>query len=246
MNFYDAIADDYDAMMAFEDRLGKARQFITRLRQHHRFTSALDMACGSGAYALALAAAGVPRVVGADPSARMLASARQHASEPNFDVDWRQVSMQELDQVDVGQFDLILCLGNSLPHLLTPEDLKQSLTGFRNALNEAGLLVLQTLNYDQILAAQERIVGVTRRDNREFIRFYDFTPPLVQFNLLTLDWHGEQCRSRLEQTQLYPYRQSELEDALAAAGFSRIDCFGGLGREPFEAETSETLLIEAG
>ena len=45
--------------------------------------------------------------------------------------------MQNLPASLAGPFDALLCMGNSLPHLLTDEDLTAALSGFRRRLARA-------------------------------------------------------------------------------------------------------------
>ena len=61
------------------------------------------------------------------------------------------------------------------------------------------------LNYARVLARGERIVGVNRAAGREYVRFYDFLPGRVQFNILQIAWHGDRCEHRLSSTMLRPF-----------------------------------------
>ena len=72
---------------------------------------------------------------------------------------------------------------------------------------------------NKILEKQERIVGITRNERHEFIRFYDFEKPYVNFNLLEIDWSTAPPSYKLASTRLYPYTAGELESALKQNGF---------------------------
>ena len=142
-------------------------------------------------------------------------------------------------------------MGNSLPHLLETDDLKQALQNFFATLKSGGTLILHLLNYCRILQRRERIIGVTRdTEGREFIRFYDFSEKSkIVFNLLTIDWRGNSSgqnpATSLRGVELYPYTEEELKSALAATGFSGIQSYGDLNFSPFEADSSGTLLLLA-
>ena len=94
--------------------------------------------------------------------------------------------MQELAEKVPGPLDAALCMGNSLPHLLTDADLSAALESFRRVLRPGGLLATQVLNYARVLARGERIVGIDRHGERLYVRFYDFrwneTLPEDEFN----------------------------------------------------------------
>ncbi len=242
--FYDSIADSYDSMFSFDSRLVAARQFVGALGERVKAAAAVDVGCGTGAYSLALAAAGI-RTIAADVSQTMLDKAHANASRLGISIECRLAGLEELTEAITCPVDLIVCMGNTLPHLLTPESLASALDGCHGILNSGGHLVLQLLNYERILARRERVVGVSRNADREFVRFYDFIDPLIQFNLLELDWGKPVLTTSLSGTMLFPYKAAQLRSALAARGFGEVELFGGLGFKTYDSESSETLLILA-
>lgn len=247
MQFYDDIAEDYDDMMDFERRLGTAVSFARAVVDRYGVAAACDVACGTGLYALALARAGIERVSGADLSAKMLAAARRHGEQLDLDVEWFHCGMQDSRECLAGPYDLLLCLGNSLPHVLTEPELRAVLSGFHSQLKPGGHVIVQVLNYDRILRQQVRIVDVTRspRADAEFVRFYDFLERTVRFNLLTIHWNGNQAEHRMQSTELYPYRSDELQRAFAQHGFTNLQLYGGLDFSTYQPAESASLMLVA-
>ena len=97
MDFYDHIAPGYDQMTNLDSRLTDIRDFIQRLQQRYQPTSALDVACGTGAHAVTMAQMAI-RSVGADLSPAMLDKARTLAQKTGVQVSWLNSPMQELSQ----------------------------------------------------------------------------------------------------------------------------------------------------
>ncbi|NLF29415.1 MAG: class I SAM-dependent methyltransferase [Planctomycetes bacterium] len=245
MDFYDAIAGDYDAMTgAAAARAGAAEALADALIRRFGLHSALDAACGTGLHAIALARRGA-RVVGADLSAGMLEQARRRAQAQRVDVRWVCTPMQKLAAAVDGAFDAVLCLGNSLPHVLTDADLDATLAGFAARLAPSGAVVLHLLNYERVLATRERIVHVSRHGDREFIRFYDFDGPVLGFNLLELTWIDGACRHRLHSTPHRPWTAADLAAALARHGLGDVRTYGTLGFDPYDARDSQAAVIVA-
>ena len=242
MDFYDQIAADYDRIVEQGDRAEDARRFVARLAERHALTSTVDVACGTGLYAQALADHGAA-VVAADISEPMLQQARLAVDNPR--VRWVCAPMQSLAGHVAGGVDAVLCMGNSLPHLLTDNDLAATLAGFHSMLTPGGIAVVQLLNYQRLLAAGERIVGVTRSGDSQYVRFYDFLTNRVQFNILGMHWSGSQCEHHLHQTPLRPYLAADLGPALIAADFVNVEAFGGLDLSPFQPTESDQLLLIA-
>jgi len=242
MGFYDNLADNYDAITGAAGRADSTEAFVDELLQRCNVTSAVDAACGTGLFTRALGRRGI-RVVGADISARMLDKAREAPESDDLPITWLHAPMQDLATHLEGPFDAVICMGNSLPHLLDNADLDATLAGFASLLAPGGLLALHVLNYAQILADRERVVGVTRDGDKQYVRFYDFLHGLLRFNILEIEWQGDASHTQLNSTTLHPYVLHDLAAALVRHGLTDLQTFGDMAFSPFHATTSDSLLI---
>jgi ubiquinone/menaquinone biosynthesis C-methylase UbiE len=242
MSFYDEIADEYDEITGLAGRVAQAEAFIKELGSRHPIASVLDIACGTGLYAILMAKAGI-EAVGVDISQSMLDKAGQHAGEAAVTVQWTQASMQEVAARLDRQFDAVLCMGNSIPHLLDDDSLDAAIGGFVKMLRPGGVVAIQVLNYARILARAERIVEINRAADREYVRFCDFLGDTVRFNILEITWQGDRCEHRLHSSILRPYRADELSACLKVHGADNVTVYSGLGLERFEPAQSDTAVI---
>jgi glycine/sarcosine N-methyltransferase len=245
---YDDFSVDYDRFVNWPERLAAELPFIEGQLQAVGARCVLDAACGTGMHAVALVQRGY-EAVGADLSAGMIERARANAR--GVEVRFEVAGFGELvARVGTG-FDAVLCLGNSLPHLLKPADLATALADFAACLRPGGLLLIQNRNFDVVLAQGERWMQpqAYREGDAEwlFLRFYDFEPDgLLAFNVVTLRREG--CGSwsqRTANTRLWPLRQAELVAALQAAGFGGVSYRGDMQGNPFELESSGNLVVSA-
>jgi glycine/sarcosine N-methyltransferase len=244
MNFYSSLAPDYDRMTRFQERLAPEAAVLKRWIDPAKMRTALDAACGTGLHAILLAKMGL-RVTGVDLSADMIAQAKSNAKRQGVDVAWFAGDMRNLLKQIKGPFGAVFCLGNSLPHLLTKRDLARTLRGFRKLLRPGGWLLLQVLNYDRILKAGQRIVGVHRQGDTEYIRFYDFKGRYVNFNILRITQSRGKLTHALSTTTLRPYKQKELTAELLKCGFKDLKSYGSLEQTPFDPESSPNLILTA-
>ena len=242
--FYDDISGNYDEMFNFEKDLDSAEKFIAKLKEQFNFDTALDIGCGTGSCTLALARGGV-EATGMDLSNSMIEAAKKNSLAYGLDIDFINSGMNDMLSHVNGKFDLIMCMGNTLSHLLHKKKLLLMLTACRKMLNPGGHLVLNLLNYDKILSFKKRVIGITRSENHEFIRFYDFELPYVNFNLLEIDWSEGTPAHKIVSTKLYPYTHLEVESALLQADFKDLKIYGSLGLKKYKPEKSKSITLIA-
>lgn len=243
VGFYEALADDYDAMIRFPERLDICRPVADSLVTRFGIATAVDAGCGTGLYAIAMALAGVT-VTGIDPSPAMVARAEQHGRDVGAAIRWRVGGLADLPGLAAHQ-DAVVCLGNTLPHLRTPQTLESGLRGCAACLRPGGVAIFELVNIPRLRELGERIVGIRRSGNREFLRFYDFDGPEVVFNLLRIDWEEKQPSHTLQSTRLRIYSPQELDAALRRAGFDTVRFHGSLAWTPFNPEESPNLVVVA-
>jgi len=241
------LASDYDRFVNWEGRLAHELPFLERLFAGHGVRRVLDAACGTGQHAIALARRGY-QVVGADLSAAMIEQARRNAAAAGVQVGLAVAGFGGL--AALGEtFDGVLCLGNSLPHLLTERALAEALSDFAAALHPGGLVVIQNRNFDRVWRQRERFMGPQscRDGEREwvFVRFYDFHVATVTFNMIRLQRSGETWVQDVESTELRPIFRDELAGALGRAGFFQAAFHGGYDGLAFDPAHSNDLIAVA-
>jgi 2-polyprenyl-3-methyl-5-hydroxy-6-metoxy-1,4-benzoquinol methylase len=242
--FYDAIAPWYDSMTSFRGRFALERPFFHLLVERFRIRSAIDAGCGTGFHTLLLAQLGVD-VTAVDISEQMLGALCQHARELKVSVKSVRSSFVELRSVVKGDYDAVFSMGNSLAHLLTEEELKRSLEQFCLVLKPSGVLFLQNLNYDRIVAGHERIQSIKEVENTLYVRFYDYDNDTVRFNILKICRNASGIGHNLHSIMLRPILHDRLVDLLREAGFGSITIHGGISLEEFRPNQSKDLVVVA-
>ncbi len=247
---YDLFSADYDRFVNWKERLAYELPFIEQQLTASGARRVLDTACGTGMHAIALVQRGYD-VIGADLSVGMVERARENAAAVDSEARFVVAGFGELATKVEDAFEALLCLGNSLPHVLTVGALHEALTDFAAVLRPGGLLLIQNRNFDAIMRDRVRWMGPQshREGSREwlFIRFYDFNPEgALTFNILTLrrDGAGEWTQ-QIEATTLRPLLHAELLDAVTAAGFGDAACYGDMQGAPFDPENSGNLIAVA-
>ncbi len=136
----------YSRYASLYDELGQSDfgqsllPLVEMVAHRHRLPGkdTLDLACGTGTVATLLARKGY-RVTGVDRSAEMLQIAERKALDAGVEVVFHQQDMTRLEMD--GDFDLVLCLYDSLNHLLSLRELEATFAGVARALRPAGVFV---------------------------------------------------------------------------------------------------------
>ena len=253
---YDKLASIYDYFVNWDDRLAYELPFLEQqLRALGKDPSqirVMDAACGTGHHAIALANIGF-QMFGSDLYPEMVSMADANAKAAGEKVTFRTAGFGSINETfkQPGEFDAVLCLGNSLPHVASEQDLKKALQDFKELLRPGGMLLLQMRNFDLVMGEKKRWMEpqTVKEGTTEwlFIRFYDFEADgKIQFNILSLHrkpnapWH-----TQLTSTHLLPIFSEKLKAELTTLGFRDIRLYGNLAAAPYEPGSSGDMVLIA-
>jgi SAM-dependent methyltransferase len=254
VDFYDALAPLFDVMTDWGARLATEGPFLRHILDAAGARAVLDVACGSGGHALALTRWGYA-VTGSDVSQAMIALAQHKAVAEGSTARFLVAGLDDAAPVNLAErYDAVLCLGNSLPHLLSQEDLTAALRQMAGVLQPGGVLVLQNLNYDLRWRTRPRFFaaqGGTLEGQEVLVwRFadYDDASGQIAFHIaLFRQGEGRDWRVQVHTTPQRPLFRADLLAALAAAGFTDVRSYGRLAlpADPFDENHSPDLVVVA-
>ncbi len=241
---FDRIADDYDLLLADwdNDLIEQGRQLDEFIRRFSSIPvrSILDCTCGIGTQCIGLARQGY-RLTGTDISKRSVTRARGEASRFEVDIDFSVADVRTLDRVVTDQFDCVISCDNSLPALLSAEDVKSGLRQMYQRLKPSGLSIVSIRDYEQIFKEKKRFhprqVHETDTGRTVVFDLWDYpAEDIVVFNVFYLK-EGAAGWEVITRKMVYRAIYEEaLVDMLAETGFSDIEIVRELGgnRLPFD------------
>jgi SAM-dependent methyltransferase len=242
--FYDRLAAVYDVMNDWPARLAFELPWLEQKLAAHSAQRVLDVACGTGQHVIALAQRGYV-AGGADASATMVASAQHSAAAAGVEAGFVVSDLLKLDAHIDGVFDAVLCLGNSLPHLLAQDQLVAALHQMRGRLVDGGLLVLHNLNYDLRMQTRPRFFAASGNPHTLVWRFADYDDGGITFHTALFQWAGSGWTVEVNSTRQRPLLAADLRAALSQAEFGNIEFYGALDGRPFDAVASGDLVVVA-
>ena len=197
----------------------------------------VDLACGTGAAAVALARRKF-EVTGVDGSAAMLGRAEARAARWKVQVDWRQQSLTELDLPQA--YELATCFYDSLNHLTNPYDLKKAFFGVRRLLMPGGLYFFD-MNTRYALEHVWNGTSDTHLD-ADYARFwrssFDAETGLGRLDTTYFVREPDDRYTRVEATHLARgYDPEEVVAALEEAGFTPLEVYECPTFEPAGPDT---------
>lgn len=215
-----SFVEKWDSLIDWEKRAESEGDFFIDLLRKWGVRSVLDVATGTGFHSVQLLAAGFD-TVSADGSAEMLSRAFENGVKDGGHIlrvvqaDWRWLNR------DVhGEYDAIVCLGNSFTHLFSERDRRKALAEFYAMLKHDGILILDQRNYDSILDD-----GYTSKHTYYYCG-EDITvePEYVDEGL---------CRMRyafpdesVYHLNMFPLRKNYTRRLMSDVGFQRVETYG--------------------
>lgn len=156
-SFYDNLASQYDKLfLDWQATTHEQAAILNRIFQQNGFdTSAkiLDCACGIGTQAIGLAALGYS-VTASDISDGELAEARVRAADNHVSIRFEHADFCALSETFSDPFDLVICMDNALPHMLSAQALEAAVRSITNQLAPGGMFVASIRDYDALLATK--------------------------------------------------------------------------------------------
>lgn len=230
--FYDELAADYH--VNYENwneavaRQGTVlAQVIRTVRGLDGPATVLDCSCGIGTQAIGLALQGFA-VMGTDISLRSIDRARREAQRFGVEVTWGVADFRTLSRDVSGVFDIVVSCDNSLPHLLTDEDLELATGNMLAKIAPGGMVMIGIRDYDRLRAEQPRFTPlrlVEQGDERSVLfQLWDWSADGATYRL-TMFRHRQTGTEWTTQTGTTTYRaltRIDLGRFLQQAGFVGI------------------------
>lgn len=214
----------------------------------------LEVACGTGRIALALAGAGA-RVTAFDLSPAMLTVAR--ARDTDGRVRWTEAEMRAFDLGE--RFGLIIIPGHSFQFMLTAAMQLDCLAAIRRHLAPGGVLVLhldhQDLDWLGGLPAADGVeargqVVVHPATGRRYGQLFAWTYERpTQTATVTVSWmeldaqNAAVRRWPAASMRLHCAFRTEIEHLLARAGLEVTALYGDFAGQPLDGESAEMIWV---
>lgn len=224
-SLYSRLARQWDVLFpADDDRIAFVSDLSGVEVSDHRI---IEVGCGTGKTAISLASTGYS-VAASDLDPEMVEIAKQsvqmgsvlvkdgYYGEPGFVRFSIDDMIGALEAAPPGSANIILCLGNTLPHLTETDEMARFFRAAGTALAPGGKLVVQILNYRRIIGLGTMKLSDLHGDGIVFRRSQIYLPEKGSVTFQT-EVESEGIIERRTHN-LYPLTLEELVSYSAEAG----------------------------
>jgi SAM-dependent methyltransferase len=231
--FYDLIYPDWDASMV---RQADQLSAIIKECGGSSTASILDASCGIGTQALGLAKLGYS-VTASDLSSREIERAREEAYQRGLDIEFSICDMREVYTKHAQSFDVVLSADNSIPHLLSDDDILAALQQFYSCTNSGGVCLLTVRDYEkeELRSNVLKPYGIQKKSDGRYLLFqvWDVDGDIYETSMYCVrDLKSGECVSTVTRAKYYAISISRLLGLMQEAGFLQVERCDGAFFQP--------------
>ena len=230
MGIYEEFAHFY-AMGKWPEYSARMAELLPGVLEHFHVQphTLLDLACGEGTFAVAMAKLGL-LVTGVDLSPQMLGLAREKAERENVSVELCLQDMRSLEFED--RFDMVTCWFDSLNYVLELEDMEKTFAGVSRALKKGGLFVFDVNTIYGLAVGWDKHPCYVQVDTPDMFSIccphYDFENKTSTLRVIGFDREGDKWTRMDEEHKERGYTSREIRQCLERAGLHELACWATL------------------
>ena len=209
---YDWMVGDFDTAQGIQQSILQRNNIAPSVTK-----MAFDLGCGHGLQAISLAKLGFS-VRAVDTDAYLLAGL--NSRKANLPIETHHASMLDfLNHHQHEQADVIVCMGDTLPHLATTDQVQQVIHLAWQRLVNAGILMISFRDYSVALTGDQRFIPVRSDEHRILTCFLEYTTDRVLVHDLIQERTPQGWKQRISSYPKLRLSKSWMIQALEVQGF---------------------------
>ena len=198
--------------------------------------SVLDVSCGIGTQALGLAKLGY-EVTASDLSPEEVDRARREAASRSLMITFSTADMRKSFTHHNRQFDVVISCDNSIPHLLTDDDIVTAFRQFHQCTRPGGGCIVSVRDYEKEDLSKQQIkpYGIRDENGTRWLLWQVWDPrgPIYDMTLYFVEDHGgSECRTYALRSVCYAVTIPELMNLMRQSGFEDVRRLDGRFFQP--------------
>jgi SAM-dependent methyltransferase len=186
----------------------------------------LDVSCGIGTQALGLAGIGYV-VTASDLSQDEIDRAKREAADRNFSIMFSVADMRRVFEHYKRQFDVVISCDNSVPHLLSDEDIRCAMKQLYDCTRPGGGCIISVRDYETEDLSEQKIkpYGIREENGIRWLiwQVWDPSPPTYDVTMYFVEDRGKSvCKTYAFKSTYYAIGMSALVVLMQQAGFEDV------------------------
>ncbi len=230
-HFYDQMSDFYHLIFwqGFDTSIQKHGELLDLIIQKewgNRIAEVLDVSCGIGTQSIGLAQRGY-KVWGSDISSKAIARAKREAHARNVEIPFAVVDMRQVYNAYQRQFDLVISVDNSVPHLLTDDDILMAFRQFKKCCIPGGGCLITVRDYEKEDSESGKLIpyGTREEGDKRYYLFQirDYNGDFYQVSMFFVVDNGDSHpKTHVMRTRYYAIGIDKLCTLMGQAGFIEV------------------------
>jgi SAM-dependent methyltransferase len=221
--FYRLIYPDWDASV---QRQASQLDAVIREVWGRQVKTVLDATCGIGTQAIGLSQLGYS-VTASDISPRPLERAQQEAARRKLAIKFGLADLRTLSSSYRDPFDLVIACDNSIPHLLSDDEIRVAFVEMYRCTTATGGVLISVRDYDPAECNGTRVVpyGLRTDGQRRFLVFqvWEFHGSTYDLSMYFVeDGGGSDCAVHVMRSKYYAVPVARLVELMSEAGFRAV------------------------
>lgn len=216
---YDNLLATYYSWMSGEFDL-KIEEYRAFFRNHGIRPAglgvAVDLGAGSGFQSIPLAELGF-KVIALDTNRQLLAKLKEKA--PNLPIETIRDSLLNFGKHSPAEIEIAVCMGDTLTHLQSLEQVQQLFESTYSALAPEGKLILSFRDLTHELSGLDRIIPVRSDTRRIFTCFLEYEPRHVIVHDIVYELQDDQWKMKKSAFRKLRISPQWVNDSLAMIGY---------------------------
>ena len=221
--FYHLIYPDWEANV---QRQAVQIDAVVREMWGTHVRTVLDATCGIGTQAIGLSQLGYS-VTASDISPRPVQRAKQEAAKRGLTIEFGIADLRTLSSSYRQPFDVVIACDNSIPHLLSDEEIRVAFGEMYRCTTPSGGVLISVRDYDSAESAGTKVVpyGLRTVGRRRFLVFqvWDFHGSIYDLSMYFVeDGGGSECAVHIMRSKFYAVPVARLVELMTEVGFRAV------------------------
>lgn len=235
----------YALQVNWPQRLEREKPFFEKIVNSGNIKKMLDIGCGTGHHAQMFSGM-VESVTAIDPYKDMIDFAGTNIITSG-NVRLINAGFEDFSSIINENFDMITCLGNTLPLLESKRNVKLALKNTRKKLKKGGIAVFQFLNFEPQMIESNRYYQpkIAKKDGKTYIfmKHFEYGKVKTRADFIIIEINGKENISHFyNRSSLFcTLRQDTFLKMAYNSGFKKIELLGGNGEEEFDRKKHISL-----